>query len=303
MNKDYLYTARWELLNNVDTSPTSKDSLLALLDAQLGSRPTQAKDPISEIPGVILEPQSELPLGDLMDYDIDEDGDVDRDDFSAYKAMRKWCPQAEDLPNQKSIGQYQTKNNLPKGAIVHFTAGHPDQTLEHMGRIAKDTGFGYWCIDGEGRVGQANALDRASSHAGKSYYKGVGRSVSRYLVGIEVACPGKVKRIGGGKVKSWFPREFNESDCREVKAGDNRKAGLYYSYTEKQEDSLVWALMWMKFNDPDNFDFDLVLGHDEVSPDRKNDPGGSLSSTMPALRERLKRDYVELLNHLGISQS
>ena len=302
MENERFYTARWELVNDVPITKGSAEALLLLLDKQLGPRQESTAAPIQEAPAPILDEPTQAPLPDgLLDYDIDEDGDVDRDDFaSSYNAQRTWCPWAEDIPKQRSKGTYQTKNGLPYGAVVHFDAGHPDATLSRMGAIAQETGYGYWCIDGEGRVGQANPLNKWSSHAGKSYHPKLGRSVSRFLVGIEVACPGKLKHVGNGKAKSWFPRLFDLDDCRTVKAEANRKAGLYYAYTEQQEEALLQALMWMKWNDPDNFSFDLVVGHDEVSPDRKNDPGGSLNSIMPALRQRLKDDWAELQKRLGV---
>jgi lysozyme family protein len=49
----------------------------------------------------------------------------------------------------------------------------------------------------------------------------------------------------------------------------------------------VKLLLWLKGNQPDVFQFEFVLGHDEVSPGRKNDPGGALSVTLPQFRERL----------------
>jgi len=40
------------------------------------------------------------------------------------------------------------------------------------------------------------------------------------------------------------------------------------------------------------FRADWVAGHDEVSPGRKSDPGGSLSMTMPQFRYMLKKKYM-----------
>jgi len=51
---------------------------------------------------------------------------------------------------------------------------------------------------------------------------------------------------------------------------------------------LFKLLRWLEYNGNGIFKLDFVLGHDEVAPSRKNDPGGSLSMTMPEFRKKLK---------------
>ncbi len=82
-------------------------------------------------------------------------------------------------------------------------------------------------------------------------------------------------------------RDLPADQVRYVERFQNREAGWYHRYTPEQEQALTDLLLWLKTNAPAIFDFELVLGHDEVSPGRKNDPGGSLSLTMPDLRARL----------------
>lgn len=78
---------------------------------------------------------------------------------------------------------------------------------------------------------------------------------------------------------------------------DNILAGAYLPYTKEQETALIEFLLWAKANNPTVFDFDYVLGHDEVAGPkgigrwRKNDPGGALSMTMSEFRQLLKDEY------------
>jgi len=300
------YTSRWELKNGKLLSSGSTEFLLGLLNHHIGHPPPgEVPLKLEDIPVTDTSPIDHdmgsgierIPLA----YDTDEDGDVDLQDFgSAYNAQRKWCPWARDLPNHRKRSNYKTKNGLPKGAVVHFTAGHPDYSLERMGEIAIDSGMCYWCITEEGEVGQPNPLTDAGYHAGQSSYPGLNGYVSDELLGIELAAPGRLKEVGGGKAVSWFPRKFDVSKCRRVAAKDNVKAGLYYAYTEDQEAGLRRTLMWLKFNDPYNFSFDLVLGHDEVASARKDDPGGALSMTMPEFRQSLKDDWEVIVEVLGL---
>lgn len=198
-----------------------------------------------------------------------------------YTKAKKWAKQ------MKTRGKY--RKGYPEGAIIHFTAGRYG-TQDMDSGIAK--GFAYLLIDDKGNVYQANPLDSWGYHAGVSSWKSLGSGVSEFLVGIEITAAGKVTKVGES-YQTWFKGVLTKDQVREVKAKDNIQAGIYQKYTDEQEKSLIDLLLWLKENNPDVFSFDLVLGHDEVAPTRKNDPGGALSCSMPEFREKLKKLYKE----------
>lgn len=194
-----------------------------------------------------------------------------------------WCPFAT-TPEDYGLsgGDMKTGGNYPlgypKGAVVHYTAG---PSLESAYNTAIRRGFTYFIIAKDGVILQSFPLSRWGSHAGKSWWKGLGESVSKQLVGIEVVCWGQLKYEGYGRYKTWrgdFISEYNV-----------RAKGVKYfeKFTPAQELSLVRLLKWLKKNNKKVFDTELVLGHEEVSPGRKVDPGLSMASTMPALRMKL----------------
>ena len=200
-----------------------------------------------------------------------------------------WYPHAKISPKRMvTHGKY--KFGYPRGAVVHYTAG------AHPGNLDSGfvNGYCYLLIDAFGVVHQAHPLNEWGWHAGKSSYAGLNGGVSDDLVGIEIACAGIVDKVGD-KFKAWFHRRpqqyFDANEVRYSDGLDNQKKGYYHKYTLQQENALYDLLVWMKENDPIGcFSFDLVLGHDEVSPGRKVDPGASLSMTMPQFRKKLK-DY------------
>ena len=198
-----------------------------------------------------------------------------------YTKAKKWAKQ------MKTRGKY--RKGYPEGAIIHFTAGRYG-TQDMDSGIAN--GFAYLLIDDKGNVYQANSLDSWGYHAGVSSWKSLGSGVSEFLVGIEITAAGKVTKVGES-YQTWFKDVLKKDQVREVKAKDNVQAGIYQKYTDEQEKALIDLLIWLKDNNPDVFSFDLVLGHDEVAPTRKNDPGGALSCTMPEFREKLKKLYKE----------
>lgn len=204
-------------------------------------------------------------------------------------AKLAWYPKAIQSSGMKVQGKY--RKGGPEGAIVHFTAGRCDTEQEARDTLnwGINSGYAFFVIGPTGKVYQNFPLTHWGAHAGKSSWPSLGSSVSEYLVGIEVACAG---RLQAGN-KSWFGKVYPADRIRKSGSVANIQAGTYVKFTEEQEKSLFDLLVWLKKNDPKVFSTDLILGHDEVSPTRKDDPGASLSMTMPQLR-RLISDKAQV---------
>jgi hypothetical protein len=185
----------------------------------------------------------------------------------------------------KTAGYY--RKGYPEGAVVHFTAGrHGTGAIS----TARKNGYCYFLIDQDGTIYQNFDLNRWGSHAGQSKWPSLGESVSKYLVGIEITSGGKLKKQTDGQYKTWFDVTIPTEKVRCSDGKDNIEKGCYEKFTDKQEESLISLLSWLYKNNPDVFKLDLVLGHDSVCypKGRKNDPGGSLSMTIPELQHLLK---------------
>lgn len=195
----------------------------------------------------------------------------------------------------KARGTY--AKGWPVGAVVHFTAGRDGGRNSILGGI-KD-GYTFWCIERSGSLFCAHSAEHWGSHAGASgWKKRLLGGVSDDLLGIEMNAAGKVEAIGGGKYKTWFKTILGSDEVRYTGGKDNQQKGFYEKYTPAQEKTLIDTLLWLKSQKPDIFDFDLVLGHDEVAGPlgigywRKNDPGAALSMTMPEFRALLKAKWA-----------
>jgi len=213
-----------------------------------------------------------------------------------------WIPFAKRNEGGPMRTQGQYRKGYPEGAIVHFTAGRDNPASDIQSGI--DNFYAYLVIAPDGTVYQNHPLDQWGFHAGESRWPSLGGGVSQYLVGIEICCSGKLRRLDDARFRPWFneakylartgkktkpENDLPDAHVRFVKAEANRAEGWYEKYTGAQETSLRTLLTWLHDNHPTIFSYDLVLGHDEVSPGRKNDPGGALSTTMPALRKTLQK--------------
>lgn len=209
--------------------------------------------------------------------------------------VKLWCPFAEYTHTMVDRGEY--IRLYPQGAVVHFTAGRDISENNAINSIewGKSQGYAYFMISPSGKIYQTISLDRWGYHCGDSYWQGLGRGLSNKLVGIEIACAGKLEPYKGNLFRSWFGVDYKnldntpEDQVRSVSESEyGCPSGHYKMFTKEQENSLVKLLVWLKKNNSNVFNTDFILGHHEISQGRKNDPGGSLSMPMSELRKLIK---------------
>ena len=221
-------------------------------------------------------------LGELLDPDSTPEN---RPSITLGDQHLLWCPLAE-TSFRAAITRGTYGDGYPKGAVIHFTAGRRNGLLSAL-NYQVEQGYLYFVIDKDGNIGQNFPLDSWGYHAGRSDYPGLSGKVSDDLVGIEVQCAGKLAKEGN-IYRTWFQTVVPEYEVRNISTKkENQKPGYYQKFTEAQENALTTLILWLHKNNPRVFSLEFVVGHDEVSPARKNDPGGSLSMTMPKYRERL----------------
>jgi N-acetyl-anhydromuramyl-L-alanine amidase AmpD len=214
----------------------------------------------------------------------------------------EWYPKA--IKHSRAMRERGTyPKGYPQGAVVHFTAGRDNApgTLDD----GISNGYTYLCINKAGQMYQAHPISKWGYHAGESAWK-VGLkpligAVSDDLIGIEICNAGRVEKQADGRFKTWFGTYIEADQVRYSEGRENQLKGYYEKYTPEQEKALIEALLWLKAQAPDVFDFDCVLGHDEVAGPlgigywRKNDPGAALSMTMSEFRALLKMEWTKLV--------
>lgn len=180
----------------------------------------------------------------------------------------------------KERGFYKTPSGNFEGLVPHYTvSGRSAKSARAVVEWLAKKGYGCMVMDEDGKIYIPEGFDIFKDwnhHAGVSKW-GNRTSVSQYFAGMEICCWGK---------------DSKEGPFRESKGEANIIPGKYQAYTEAQEKSLVNFILWAKSKNPE-FKIENVVGHDELRTAAgkhgdKQDPGASLSMTMPEFRRMLK---------------
>ena len=181
-----------------------------------------------------------------------------------------------------------------EGLIVHYTAGR--QSNDAGGTIAMANNpdhapYAYWVMAADGTVYKTHELNRWGYHCGTYHH--------RTHLGIEIMCPGKLSKVGD-EYFPWYNLDrtgnpkgpaWPKADVRYFGGDGVQTKGYYAEYTADQENALIGLVQYLKDNCK-NFSINNVLGHDEILPEYKDDPGGSLSMSMRDFRTYLKTVIV-----------
>jgi hypothetical protein len=191
----------------------------------------------------------------------------------------------------KDRGDYKTPSGKFKGMTVHYAvSGKKASSARGIINYLASQGFGCAAMDEDGIIYVPENFDMFRTwgyHSGVSKWKGRS-SVSDVNFGLEMCSWGRNP-----------PSSVPKSDTRTVTTAQGYiVAGTYEKYTEKQEASLINLILWFKKNNKE-FDLDYIAGHDELRKEAgklgdKQDPGGSLSLTMPQLRALVKTKAAKL---------
>jgi len=157
---------------------------------------------------------------------------------------------------------------LPDTIVIHYTAG---VTLDGAVRTLCDPASkasAHFVIDRDGSVVQLVELDTIAWHAGVSGH--LNRTgLNKFSIGIEIVNAGRLNRTAAGELLTWFGRRIDKSEGVELVHRNESAAAWWHIYTEAQVES-VFALTQQLVA---GLSIKHILGHEEISPGRKSDPG------------------------------
>jgi N-acetylmuramoyl-L-alanine amidase len=169
---------------------------------------------------------------------------------------------------------------MPDTIIIHYTASEGlDTTTKYLCR--NDVKASAHIVVGRnGEVNQLVAFDKQAWHAGKSSYGGRD-GYNKFSIGIEIMNAGYLDQEGD-RLVSWFKKAYPKSEAVLAMHKNETEARYWHTYTEAQVSVVMELCQALMHHYPS---IQEVLGHDDISPGRKQDPGPAFP--MQKLRERL----------------
>ena len=172
---------------------------------------------------------------------------------------------------------------IPDSLIIHYTASSSAssaiKTLTHPAKKVS----AHLVIDTDGSITQLVPFNVVAYHAGKSQFNGrVG--FNKYAIGIEVVNPGRLRR-SDHSFYTWYEKEIPIKDVIFATHRNETTPTYWHKYTEAQISVIEELCELFK----DVYGISQILGHEEVSPHRKIDPGPAFP--LDKLRNRVLQTH------------
>ncbi|QQR97773.1 MAG: N-acetylmuramoyl-L-alanine amidase [Sphingobacteriales bacterium] len=153
------------------------------------------------------------------------------------------------------IREYGTPDNMPKDLIIHYTAGNLVDSLNVLSGTKASV---HLVIDRDGTIYQMIPFNKAGAHAGYSCWNEITSSFNTRSIGIEIINMGHdVKNV---KASNIITIKHKHKFVTQTK---------WEKYPKAQMDAVI-AVSKLLVN---HYQLNRVLGHDDISAGRKQDPG------------------------------
>jgi N-acetylmuramoyl-L-alanine amidase len=167
----------------------------------------------------------------------------------------------------------------PEFLVIHYTAGRTlEESVNWLAR-KESRASAHVVIGRDGAVVQMVPFDVVAWHAGASEWGGrVG--LNRWSIGIELDNAGRLTRHGS-RWRAWYGGLFEPEDVLEATHRHEAAPSGWHTYTQVQLDAALEVCSLLA----QRYDIREVLGHDDISPGRKVDPGPAFP--MSSFRARI----------------
>lgn len=159
-------------------------------------------------------------------------------------------------------------NGRPDSIIVHYTAGSSAESSVRSLSNPKQKVSAHLVVGRKGEIYQLVPFDTIAWHAGASKWKGR-EGYNKFSIGIEIDNAGILKPNGSGKYLSWFNRLYSADEVLKAKHRNGGAEQYWHQYTEDQINAVFEICECLC----DSYPIKEILGHEEIAPARKTDPG------------------------------
>lgn len=156
----------------------------------------------------------------------------------------------------------------PRYVLVHYAAAPSlRQTVRWFCNRRSGTSA-HFVIGRDGEAVQIVPLTRRAWHAGKSRW-GSHEDLNAYAIGIELVNAGALQRDAAGRWVDWSSRRIPDRDVVVARHKHEAQERGWHRFPEVQVTRALQIARALHAR----YGFEDVLGHDDVAPGRKIDPG------------------------------
>ena len=179
--------------------------------------------------------------------------------------------------------KYSDGNNICDYIVFHYTASGSSKSAHNTYKAKGTQVSWHLTIDTDGSIYQLLDFRKRAWHAGRSnWIRPDGTptgGLNKWAIGIEIINPGPLSYVDGNWY-TWYATKVNPS---EVFIDKNGKG--WYNYTNEQLVAIesILPTLIKKYKTID------LLGHEEISPGRKQDPGPAFWDFL----DKMRRKYIK----------
>lgn len=155
----------------------------------------------------------------------------------------------------------------PRYLVFHYTAGKSATSSINWLTNPESKASAHLVLARDGTITQLAPFNVKTWHAGISHWDGLS-GLNGFSIGIEMDNAGPLKKVGD-KYQAWFGTLYTEDQVVLAKHKLDDEARWWHAYTEVQiQKALELAQLLVR-----HYDLKDVVGHEDIAPDRKRDPG------------------------------
>lgn len=151
--------------------------------------------------------------------------------------------------------------------IMHYTAGRSAESSVNALTNSRLKASAHLVIGRDGSITQLVEFNTIAWHAGTSSWMGLS-GLNRYSIGIELDNAGPLERTSTGWV-AWFGEIYPDNQVIEAVHKNERTRRGWHLYTQEQ----LFVALEVANTLIDHYNIKDILGHDDIAPRRKIDPG------------------------------
>lgn len=172
----------------------------------------------------------------------------------------------------------------PSYLVMHYTAGRSADSAASWLCSPAAKAAAHIVIGKDGRIVQLVPFNVVAWHAGASSWDDNGEHIvglNHHSIGIELDNPGRLSRAGGRWRSLSLGTEYDDTDVIEAVHKHEQVACGWHVYPQAQLDAAI-ELAGLLIQ---TYALKNVIGHEDIAPKRKSDPGPAFA--MDSFRSRL----------------